>query len=87
MSKNKKQLIYFSTIETKLLQDILSTIIPGEGSFPSADKVNVLEYSESVLEIDPILRRVYCEGIKNIDCQSIKDQQNLESIIIYRSNN
>ena len=67
MSKNKKQLIYFSTIETKLLQDILSTIIPGEGSFPSADKVNVLEYIESVLEIDPILRRVYCEGLKNVE--------------------
>ena len=67
MSKNKKQLIYFSTIETKLLHDILSTIIPGEGSFPSADKVNVLEYIESVLEIDPILRRVYCEGLKNVE--------------------
>ena len=67
MSKNKKQLIYFSTIETKLLQDILSTIIPGEGSFPSAEKVNVLEYIESVLEIDPILRRVYCEGLKNVE--------------------
>ena len=67
MSQNKNQIEYFSTVEIELLQDILSTLIPNEVGFPSADKVNVLQYIRSVLEKDPSLRRIYFDGLKNVE--------------------
>ena len=62
---------FFSSAQVRLVELVLDHIIPPKGDNPSAGELGVTSYIDNFLSETPASRRVFEEGLKQIEIESV----------------